>query len=85
MENDEADGPRILIGSETVISIDDELFKSLRKALKIPTNFLEDNFDFTKLAASGGKGGNLMARSPCKKCVISRHKSVPNSIEPTSA
>ena len=41
----------------------DEWFSIVRRTFNVPNDFLSENFDFSKLASAGGKGGDKLARS----------------------
>eukprot|EP00217_Crustomastix_stigmatica_P013629 CAMPEP_0183797640 /NCGR_PEP_ID=MMETSP0803_2-20130417/16469_1 /TAXON_ID=195967 /ORGANISM="Crustomastix stigmata, Strain CCMP3273" /LENGTH=387 /DNA_ID=CAMNT_0026042313 /DNA_START=1 /DNA_END=1161 /DNA_ORIENTATION=+ len=62
----------LVVGTETVdeVSSTAAVFAGLRAALRVPGDLLKDNFDFAELRPSGGKGGQLLARSKCKRWFV---------------
>jgi len=57
----------LTIGGRTYKTINDEHFTRIRAYFSIPDSFAasKDSFDFSKMAAAGGKGGDPMARTSC--------------------
>jgi len=65
-------GPSMRVGNLTVNCINDDAFGRLRTALGYNA-WLSDAlaaFDWDAMAAGGGKGGNKMARTPCKRLFV---------------
>eukprot|EP01062_Namystynia_karyoxenos_P017748 TRINITY_DN16567_c0_g1_i1.p1 TRINITY_DN16567_c0_g1~~TRINITY_DN16567_c0_g1_i1.p1 ORF type:complete len:381 (+),score=97.92 TRINITY_DN16567_c0_g1_i1:66-1208(+) len=58
------------VGERTVTLDYDQEFALLRHMLRVPDDFMRNNFDFHKLAPGGGKGGEVMARSKCKQWFV---------------
>ena len=62
----------MLVGSRTVTLLNDAHFSTLRAALGydawLPSALAA--FDWGRMAAGGGKGGDKMARTPCKRLFI---------------
>eukprot|EP00941_MAST-03F_sp_MAST-3F-sp1_P002037 g2037.t1 len=59
---------RVTIGGEDCIFLNDDEYRKVRQEWKVPDKFLA-MFDFGKLKAGGGKGGNPLAFT-CNRTVI---------------
>lgn len=62
----------MLVGGEVVTLLHDESFAKLRAVLGydawLPSALVA--FDWKKMSSGGGKGGNHMARTPCKRLFV---------------
>lgn len=60
------------VGGEFVATLNDDLHADLRRACAVPEDFVARTFDFAKLSAGGGKGGDAMARTEDGKYFVKR-------------
>lgn len=60
----------MFVGSEQVLALHEEHFKPIREHFHVDENFLQNQFDFAKLDAGGGKGGDRMACSINKQWFV---------------
>ena len=61
---------RLRVGDADCVTVKDEHFSVLRRALNIADDFLDGTVDMSKLAGGGGKGGDLMTRTRDSKFLV---------------
>jgi hypothetical protein len=59
----------IKVGGRAIRTWNDQHFKKIRELTKIPDNFLEE-LDWKSFKPGGGKGGDLMAFTQCKRWLV---------------
>ena len=54
---------RLRVGDAECVTVKDDHFVKVRRALHVSDDFLDGTLDLRKLAGGGGKGGDLMTRT----------------------
>ena len=69
---EEGKSAALLVGGQVVRLMNDQHFSELRRALGYDCWLPEAvaGFDWGRMAAGGGKGGDKMARTPCKRLFV---------------